>query len=163
MIRTARRLAVLSVAALGVIGLTAGPASAAPGNGTYYGNQCQSSNWYLDNAGAEACVWRDRFVPNGSLSITAGAFDYASDGRSANNRTTVQQYFPGYGWSAGSSIGVTASRGYGFSQVGSSYTFNKASGASHVRVIVRACTYDVPTATYFSCASKVVASGAWSG
>jgi len=161
--RTARRIATVLAGLVGALVLTAGAAWAAPGPGTYYGNQCQTARWYVDNAGAEACTWLNHFAPNSSIGVTAGAFDYASDGRSANNRTTVQQYFPGYGWYTSGNIGVTASRGYGYSQVGSPYTFSKASGATHVRVLVRACTYDVPTTTYFSCYTKQVASSAWSG
>jgi hypothetical protein len=156
---TTRRVATVALAAGAALALTTGTALAAPAAGNYAGNQC-TPNFYVDNAGAEGCVWVDHFEPGSRILFTLGAVDYARDGKSARNVTYVDQYFPGYGWYRSGTFIVTESSGYGYTRIGSQQVVNKQAGATVVRVTINACTYDAPSATYYSCGSKA-SSKAW--
>lgn len=156
------KIAIAGGAAATMIGVLASPAGAAvsPPAGLYWGNQCQSSRWYVDNAGAEACVWLNGFTRNSSIRIAGGAYDYAKDGFSAENVTTVQQLISGIWYDTGTTR-VVVSSGIGYSRVGSTLSVGRRTNATYVRIRIQACTYDSPTARRMSCGSRIVASASW--
>ena len=121
--------------------------------GTYNGNQCHGAAWYIDNGGADACLHKS----NGSrysVTLTPGAADLARDGYSALNRTYVLQWVPGSGWVRSNFPYVLNSAGYGTTRLLEPQLVSRIPGATHVRFVINACTYDVPTRRYISCAAK---------
>lgn len=162
-IRTFRRSAVVALTvAAGSIAM-AGAASAAPspGAGVYNGNQCSGARWYVDNAGAEACVFQNAASAGSWVSLSAGAFDYARDGYSAKTDVNIQQYRYGAWGSTDNLYAVINSSGYGTTRVGGGYTVSRQAGASHFRLLIRACTYDSPTTIHKSCGSRYTGAIAW--
>lgn len=157
--RTAARAAVVLVGTVAAAAVTVAPASAAaaPPAGVYSGNLCgSSSNWSLANAGAESCVFRNSGSAS-AVSLSVGAADYARDGLSAKADVWVRQY-NAHGAQVGGTTTfypVVNSSGYATTRVSGAATIGRASGATSVRITIRACTYDSPTAVHRSCATTV--------
>ncbi len=156
-----RTLIVSLVAVAASAGFTSSAlATAAPPAGNYYGNQCSSARGYVQGTGAEACYWVNSYSLHSWFNFSFGAFDLLKDGHSARNFTYVQQYYSG-AWHNTNTFQVTESSGYPYTRVSGRYTVYRHTGASYIRLLVYACTYDVPTATYYGCSSAYKGTTAW--
>jgi hypothetical protein len=143
--------AAIACALVIALGANASPANAAT---TYYGsNQCQGFRWFVDNAGAEACL-RQNWKSATGISFTPGAYDYAKDGYSALNDTIVYQWVPGRGWIFSTSRQVLVTTGVGSSRIGDAFGVQRAPGATHIGFRLRACTYNTPTSARISCGAE---------
>ena len=150
----------MALGTLSFMGQTAS-ASVAPPAGTYYGQNLTSCRYYFDNyAGARAGYWVNSYSPGYSYNFSFGAFDPVKDGLSVRTVAYVQQFYSG-AWRNTNTITVTNSSGYGYGRVAGGYNIYRVSGASQIRIVLYSYTYDLPSNTYRSSASRVVGTQAW--
>lgn len=117
----------------------------------YTGNKC-AGPYYVDNAGAEACVIKSN-VSASSVTLTAGAYDYNKDGFSALNESYFYQlvnnnWVQSYHWN------FYNSSGRGTTKLQAPVKITKRTGSTKAKFVIMACTYDSPTKVRKSCGSK---------
>lgn len=157
---TAKLLTAVAVGAMAAVPIAA-TAAPAPAPGTYVGNHCLASDGWFNNTGVQACYFRNTFALNRYVAISLGAYDSLADGYSAKADVTVQQW-TGNGWvNTHVYSPIINSAGAGRTRVGPSYAAYRSTGATHFRFLIRACTYNAPTATHVSCRSAYTPYYSW--
>ncbi len=153
--RPSLRTTLLALPLLAVIALALAPQLAQ--GAVHKGNWCAArpiARWYVANVGAEACIKEIAVKPHASITLEAGAFDYAKDGYSPLNDTRIEQLV-NRTWITTYHFSFFNPGGYGTTDAIGPVTIPRRSGASGIRVSITACTYDnLHTHVRESCGSK---------
>ncbi len=141
-----RRLRIAGAAALALLALGA-VAPAANADTVHTGNRC-TSFFYANYLGSQTCV--NRVIPNASsVSIQAGAHDYARDGYSAVNYTQIYRVRNGR-WEPISWFLVTNSSGVNTTRL-SDYVGVKRIAGTQIGVTMQSCSWDGSRSRYVGC------------
>jgi hypothetical protein len=164
--RRGRRMGFLAVLFVTLFSALVGLASPAGAttyvSGNHYGGTLCDGWRYVDNAGAEGCVNRGARSLNYWIDLQNIAYDYAADGKSARSFVTIQQNAGGVWRDTNYLTTATSSNGYGWNYVAPAQRLYKVNGATHFRLVIQACTWDKPTNSYWSCATRALTATSWS-
>ncbi len=141
-----RRLRFAGAAALALLALGA-VAPAANADTVHSGNRC-TALFYANYLGSQTCV--NRVVINASsISLQAGAHDYARDGHSAVNYTVIYRVRNGR-WDPISWFLVTNSSGVGTTRLSDYVRVNRVAG-TQIGVTMQSCSWDGSRGRYRGC------------
>lgn len=141
------------ITGLGSILILALSASPAAGTTVVQGYECSGPGWVSEIAAAEACLLKVQ-VSHSAGTFSPRAFDKAADGYSALNESRIQQFINGR-WVQSKRVVVVNSSGAGKTAIGNSFRVQRLRQgnvqASHIKIIITACTYDSPTQVRIQC------------